>query len=244
MRKYTFVILGDNRSGTTSIWSSFRYHTEICSGKLKEKLHRLPEDINNLLFYVKDNFATTSNTKVLLDGSPNLISFRPRFIDLLKELPEVERLCCIYTVRKPIERLYSYSHICLLNHYKRDYPIPYFITDDLKVNEHSMHYMFHIECLFYRKIRLMEHKLGRDNLYVLSLNSLSENLYNIFDFLSVDKQVIPIKRINRSVDYSPTMEYLRIKADINKWVKKNQQMIERTSELDKEKINKRYGDIL
>jgi hypothetical protein len=122
--------------------------------------------------------------------------------------------------------------------------LPYFITKNLKADEHSMRYMFLKECLFYRKIRLIEKKLGKDNLYVVNLNSLFENSYNIFDFLSIDRQTIPIKRSNRTIDYSPTMEVLRIKATIRNWTKRNQEFIEEKSELDKEKINKRYGDIL
>ena len=209
MSDYTFLILGDNRSGTTSIWTSFDYHPQICSGTMKEELHRLPLDTTDLSSYVNVNFYPSSKTKILLEGSPNLISFRPRYIDFLKELPQVKRLCCIYTIRKPIERLYSYSHIGLANTYRREHPNPYFMTEDLQVRESSMRYMFHMECLYYRKIRLMEKKVGKDNLFVVNLHNLFENFYNICDFLNIDRQMVPRKKLSRTVDHSLNIHYLK-----------------------------------
>jgi hypothetical protein len=244
MKQYEYVILGDNRSGTTSIWTSFDWHPQICSGTKKEKLHRLPDDTSDLSSYVDENFVTTSKTKILLEGSPNLISFKSYLIDLLKKVPKIKRLRSIYTVRTPIERLYSYSHICLSNHCSREAQMPYFLTKDMKVKENSMRYMFSRECLYYRKIRLMEKEVGRDNLFIVNLNNLFEDFYKICDFLNIDRYPVPTKKLSRSLDHSLDVEHLRGKIEVRNWAEKHRKFIEEKAELDKRKINKRYGEIL
>ncbi len=107
MKKYTFAILGDNRTGTTSMWQYLGFHRQISPGRVKEILHRIPPEAEDLEPYINDNFGTIDDTKVLLDGSPNIISFRPGFIDLLKKVEMIDRVCCMYAVRPPIERMNS-----------------------------------------------------------------------------------------------------------------------------------------
>ena len=238
--KYTFLLLGDNRSGTTSIWSFMRYHKQIAVGIVKERLHRLPIDTPNLSFYIKDNFSTTSKTKILLDGSPNIISFRPTFIDMIKDIPEINRLCCLYTVRPPIERLYSYSHLMMVNYRKGREGKPYFIKEK-RIDHDSLRYFLLKDCTSYWKMRLIEKKIGKSNLLPIQLDKLSDNIHNIFNFLDIDDDPIPFGKINRSIDHAPNIEQLKLRSSIENWVCENSELVDKVNRLDSERIKGRYG---
>jgi hypothetical protein len=73
---------------------------------------------------------------------------------------------------------------------------------------------------------------------------LSDSVQDIFRFLGVDQQEIPIQKTNKSVDMTPSMKHLRIMANVQKWIEQNQQHLDIISERDKIRINKRYGKIL
>lgn len=240
MKKYTFTILGDNRSATTSIWSCFRYHPQINSCLLKELLHRLP-DTDDLSNYIDLNFYPTSKTKILLDGAPNLIEFKPFFIDRIRELPDVDRLCCLYTLRSPFERLKSYSHLLMVNYKNGRGERPYFLTEYMKINDGAMMHFFLKECSSFWKIRRIEHKIGMDNLLVIKLDELGQNLSKIFNFLEIDDIQIPLEKINRSLDLSPNIEHLKVKMEMEKWVVKNLDDLLKIVERDTTKIGRRYG---
>jgi len=242
MNKYTMLILGDNRSGTTSVWKYFGFHKQITPGIVKEQLQRLSPDEQDLSSYIQTNFHPTDETKVFLDATPNLIKMRPHFIDLLKS--EFKRVCCIYAVRPPLERLYSYTHILLVNYDKRKDPIPYYINKDLSVRSNDINYMFIDECMTYRKLWLIEQKIGRENMYVVNLKKLSESTEDMFKFLKINQQEIPMNKANMSKNMTPTLGHIKVVNNINKWVKANEEYLKHIEEVDKLLINKRYGDIL
>jgi hypothetical protein len=240
--KYTFLILGDSRSGTTSIWTYFNHHTQITSSKIKEMLHRIPED-ETLKTYVRDGFATTRKTKVLLEGSPNLIGFKPKHIDQIKIIPEVKSVRCLYTIRKPIEKFISTTHLYMINYQRGRFDIPYFLTRDMKIDSDALFYFFLTECLAFRKIRLMEKKIGRDNLMVMRLNSLASNLDKVFQFLGVDNEPIYFGALNKKVDHAPDVNHLRVRLQIIKWSEDHKDFINYHTDLDNKRIQKRYGEI-
>jgi hypothetical protein len=240
MKRYTFTILGDNRSATTSMWSCFRYHPQISSCILKEMLHRIPME-DDLKDYISLNFSVTSKTKVLLDGSPNLIGFRPKFIDKIRDLPDVKRLCCLYILRSPIERLKSYTHLLMVNYRNRRTDLPYFVGKDMSVDDGAMMHFFVKECSSFWKIRRIEQKIGMDNLLIIKLGELEQNLSNIFNFLEIDDAEIKIPKVNRSLDLAPNIDHLKFKMNMERWVIKNIDSILYVDELDTSRINKRYG---
>jgi len=237
--KYTIAITGLPRTGTTSLWRTYGEHPEITRSRRKEPLQTWNE--NSLDKYVYYNYIIKKNTKVLLDGSTNIITFKTELIKEVKQLSNIERFCCIYTVRDPIERTLSQINNFLRNYFRGNLPKPNFLNEDLSINYYHLNVFF---CYMLDEpsiIKNLENAIGLENIFFISINKIFIDQQRIFTALGIRSNIqVEARKLNRTVDLVPTLKQLQILIKIKDWVKENETRLEEISKRSKEVIEKKY----
>jgi hypothetical protein len=237
--KYTIAITGLPRTGTTSLWRSYGEHPQISRSRRKEPLQIFTE--NNIDRYIKNNYLLNKNTKVLLDGSTNIITYKTNLIKRVSQLENIERVCCIYTVRDPIERTLSQTNNFLRNYFRGYIQKPIFLNNDYSIDFYHLNTFFCFMLNEVEIIKKLQNLIGLDNILFISIKRLFEDQQRIFSNLGIkDNLSIEIRRLNKTIDLTPTIQQLKILAIIKKWFTKHRKRLENISEENKKMIKDKY----
>jgi hypothetical protein len=240
MKYYTYTFLGYPRCGTTSLWTALGKHTQISASRHKERLHFIPEDVPNLNFYVHHGYNLKDNTKVLLDGTPYIFRYKPRFVKLITEMRDVDRTCCVFPLRDDKERVMSFLKHSVVLHYRLSFPRPWFIDDndqlipDNTLTEVKM-------CLSVAQdIIKIEEQIGKENIFLVDLNKINDYSESIQEFLGVEIEDIHIEKLNKIEHKSPTLDAIRIFNSIKDLFEREGDTINQIIDTNLEEIHKRY----
>jgi len=237
--KYTFVITGLPRTGTTSLWRTYGEHPQITRSRRKEPLQTWNENI--LDKYIYYNYIIKDNTKVLLDGSTNIITFKKELVKKVKQLPDIERFCCIYTVRDPIERTLSQVNNFLRNYFRGNLPRPIFLNNDLTINEYHLNVFFCYMLDEPKIIKNLEEIIGLENIFFVSVNKIFIDQQRIFSSLGIKNNLkVEERKLNKTVDLIPSLKQLQIFLKIKEWVKENKIELEEISKKSRNFIQENY----
>lgn len=238
--KYTLSITGLPRTGTTTLWRLYGQHPQISRSKRKEPLQIWNE--HNLDNYIDSNYFINKNTKILLDGSTNVITYKTNLIEKVKQLNSIERLCCIYTLRDPIRRTLSQTNNFLRNYLRGHTPKPIFLNDDLSINYYHLNVFFRFMLDEYSIIKNLENSIGTENILFIDINRIFEEQKYIFSQLGINEDTNIKDRtiLNRTIDLTPSIKQLQIFVKVNEWFKSNKHELEIISKKTKDKILKEY----
>lgn len=241
MKKYTLCLLALPRTGTTSLWFAYGRHPEISRTRQKEPLFGFSE--LNKDKYVESSYFITDKTKILLDGTVAILIYSPEIIYKLKTIPEVDRICCIYTTRDPIRRIRSNVYNYLRNYLKFRIPKPSFLNNDNTVNEQELKNFIMFLLDEDRIITKLYEILGQNNVIIIKTDDMfkREVQEKVFNFLEISKFFIRGPILNTSNRLTPTMPQIKIYSDIMSWINKNNQEIINLSEKNKQNLSKKYG---
>lgn len=232
--KYTFVFLGNSRTGTTSMWAGLRKHSQISSSLRKERLLQIPHDVNDLEFYIPYNFNLRPSTRVLLEGSPNIPRIYFKFIEYIHKCKLTDRVCYLHTLRDDQKRLDSFIVNMLASHYRNYLPRPWWIDENDELIEDNLIYELTQEAETYEKIRQVEDLIGKDNIFVVRLEKLNDYMKELQEFFRIDYEDIKIGWLNKINTKFPTIDCVRLYRDYRNIVE------ERMSEIIKDNNQKIY----
>lgn len=237
--KYTIAITGLPRTATTSLWRTYGEHPEITRTRRKEPLQTWNR--NSLNKYIQYNYIIKKDTKVLLDGSTNIITFKTDLIKQVKNLDDIERFCCVYTIRDPIERTISQTNNFVRNYFKGYLPKPIFLNNDLTINYYHLNFFFSFMIDEPNIIKNLENIIGLENIIFVSVNNIFSQQQRIFSSLGVKNNLkVEERRLNRTVDLVPTLKQLQVLVKIKEWVKQNEKTLKEMSLRTRKIIEEKY----
>ena len=240
MNKYTFVFLGDSRTGTTSMWVGFRQHTQISTSKRKERLLQIPSDVPNLNFYIDYNFYINDKTKILFEGSPAIIKMKSNFVHLIKDCRKIKRVVQIYTLRNAKERILSYFNNLLFAHYRRGMNKPWWINEDDELIIDNFKHELYNSINSFEYLKKMEEVIGIENMFIVRLDKINSYMKQIQNFLKIDYKDFKIGRYNTTLEKSPTIDCVRLSHDFRRIIESDSKKIDLEIEKNKKRIYKRY----
>lgn len=246
---YTLLILGHPRTGTTSLWNAFINHPEICGGIIKEKLpsnsieYVEPEDYIDY-FYGDD---INDKTKVLIDGSSIAISLASRIEYLNKLKQNLSRICCIYTLRNPIDRLRSYLYMRM----RRNFLFPTtsqkykYLNDDCSIKYDYLKRSMSFLADEFSIIKKIETVLDRENMFICNLSEIEEKQNEIYEFLSISDFNVKLphlaKHSTKFTNNFKKVEQLKVYYNSKKWFDENESHLNKIANKSTKKIKKEYG---
>jgi len=231
MSKFTFVFLGNGRTGTTSIWSGFRNHSQVSCSIRKERLLQIPPDVFDLEFYIPHNFNTTEDTKVLLDGSPGISRVHLNFFDLMKKNKHTKRVCHLYTVRDDEERIDSYFINLISAYYRHMISAPWWIGRGDEIIYENLLMELEDELNTFKNLENVEKIIGKENMFLVRIDKFNKNMEKIQEFLGLNYEDIRIQQLNKRAEKFNNIKCVRL---FNEYKK----IIPRELLLDKIKTNK------
>jgi len=214
MKKIDFIVIGAQKSGTTSLHEYLSQHPEIGVGEKKE-LHYFDRDK-----YFKDGinysdyhefFDFKEEKKVYGETTPSYI-FKEEFIDRIKEYNPNIKLIVLF--RNPIKRAFSHwnmrrkrgnesriFHECVLDELEMVKDKNYKATLD--------HYLDRGR--YYRQVKYLLDNFPSKNVKIFSSNELKsspeDTLNNIFDFLKLDKDKYKFSPVDKhKLKYNSELE--------------------------------------
>jgi len=111
-KKVDFLVCGAQKSGTTSLDSYFRKHTDICLPKNVKELHFFDKDkvftsLFPSLHYAQYHsfFQQQKNHKITGEITPSYMYWEPSAVRIWKYNPKIK---LIFVLRNPIERAFSH----------------------------------------------------------------------------------------------------------------------------------------
>jgi len=236
MKKYDLIILGIPKTGTTSIFSMLSKHPEICPSKVKEPMSPMVPEITTHSYF-KDYFLNINeNTKVLLDGTPNLFNVRIKQEKLTEILKQkwVNKLKIIYTLRNPMHRMISQ-----MNSMKRGtWQVPKSIVgfnewfDKDKVKEKEV--LQKISTSFLDSYRLNQAKDFTEHICVTKLSDF--DVHSTLNFLGV-------RDMDLKLDHLTKANYGKLKnlnLNIDSFVNKNRDYLKEVFIADMNKIQRDF----
>jgi hypothetical protein len=240
MKKYTLAITGLPRTGTTTIWRNYGEHPEISRSRRKEPLQTWDE--NKLDNYTKHNFVIKNETKVLLDGSTNIVAYKRHLFEKLSNLNMFNRICCIYTLRDPLKRSLSHVNNFLRNYLRGNIPKPIFLNENNTINYHHLNVFFITILNEHLMLKMLENTLGKENIIFLDINKIFEEQQRIFFELGISDKLkieggVPM---NRTVDLTPSIEQLQLFLKIKEWFEEHKNELIPIAESSKKKIIRDY----
>jgi len=236
--KYTFVFLGNGRTGTTSIWSGFRGHSQVSCSIRKERLLQIPPDVLDLDFYIPHNFNTTEQTKVLLDGSPGIPRLQINFFDLMKKNRNVKRVCQIYTVRDDEERIDSYFINLLSAYYRHMIAAPWWLGKGDEIIHENILMELESELNTFKYLEQVEKIIGKDNMFLVKIDSFNKYMKEIQQFLNLDYEDIKISKLNQRAEKFSSVECIRVFNEYKKIIPR--ELLSEKVKINKEMIYERY----
>jgi hypothetical protein len=194
MRKLDFIVIGAQKSGTTSLHEYLSRHPEIGVGTKKE-LHYFDKDIyfkKGINYKEYHRFFDFNGGEVVYGETTPSYIYKEKFIDRIKEYnPDIK---LIVLLRNPIKRAFSHwnmrrkrgnesrpFHTCVLSELE--------LIKDKKYKADLNHYLDRGR--YYRQVKYLLDNFPSENIKIFNSNELklspSDTLNSIFDFLKLDK---------------------------------------------------------
>ncbi|MHA1814868.1 MAG: hypothetical protein ACTSX1_02600, partial [Candidatus Heimdallarchaeaceae archaeon] len=214
--KYTYVFLGQGRTGTTSLWRMLRDHPQVAPSTTKE----FPQfdTIPTIADYNK-GFLITNKTKVLLNGLAESKDSCIDFVNQAKKENEDVRVCCIYVLRDAKERLISYYDLINKAFNIRGLTHRSIFTDG-KIDFYKLQQNTIQDILEYNYIEEVEYCVGRDNILIVKFGEVERKQNKINEFLEIDNVKLKFPKLNTTNSITPTIDSLRDKIQIMDLVQK------------------------
>jgi hypothetical protein len=197
----TFVIVGAQKCGTSSLAAWLRDHPQVYFAERKE-LHFFSNDENwaRGLDWYADHFANAGDATAIGEATPHYMNF-PEAIDRLGAvLPDAKLIVCL---RDPVERTYSsYRHLF----YRRageDRPFRRAIEDELRERSglpepghcHHLQLRYLVQGRYLEQIELLLARFPRSALHVMLLDDMEADPKQAFAgvcrFLGIDPAFEP-----------------------------------------------------
>jgi len=237
LKNNTLLLLGDDRTGTTSIWEWGKQHPQIHSSKIKEPLsiwypNWTPIDLKKYLTFW--DHIKVKDGDVLLDATPNWWNKLKYGVGEIITNIDVKRICCLYTLRKPYTDLWVSK---LQNQYlfSRDRKKYFFFDENLKIKEDIVKSIIK-KGLNSRLKRIRRLILNRENILILNFLEISKKQDEIFDFLEIEKNHhFEFPHENQAVKDNPATEM------ILDFIEQNKEYIDEAEAIDLENIKKEFG---
>jgi len=236
------VLLGHTRSGTTSIWTFFKKHPEVSVSVSKEFILENLYDLSN---FVEDAFCIHNQTKVLLDGSPDLF-YSDRIdlvLDSIKKYPIINEVVLIYSIREAIEHLISVTNASIRRYLNGHTQECNFLDEKMNINKEKFHffcqkYLNH----HYNYLITAEKKIGRKNLFLVNLSDFERKQLEIFNFLDIStNKIYKFPKINTSWELGYTFNQLKLKSQTIKLINDKRDEYEAIIQKNEQKRKERYG---
>lgn len=234
MKEYDYLILGLQRTGTSSLWESLKFHPVIKSSKSKDSSidyldSTPPKD------YLEKTFNPHTNTKILLDGTPNQITNKP----FLEELKKRTNLKCIFTLRNPISRIYSASIYQAVKFFRGERNINKDFIIEKKLDEEKIKNFILTNFLEFEHINEGK-KILNENLLILRIEDLKNSNDKICSFLNIEGMG-KIKKLNsNNYGYFP-FEMINISIEIRELFKKLKNELLEMMYNDQKMIKEEFG---
>ncbi len=234
--KYTYAFPGYGRTGSTSLWWMLKNHPEVAVSVEKEYLYDHP-DLDN---YLENGFIIKGKTKVLFDGSVDFECF-----DGIRKVKELGRVCCIFVLREPRDKIVSTLDLLNKLHYRKIKKRGTVHNRDGSINyETSAKQIALYNINQYDFLRKIEKLTGRDNILVMKLEEVDEKQSEIYKFIGVKDMKFKFPKKNSAVSFNPTISQLRDKIEIMKWADEFfSKTIQEISDEQTELIHARYNVI-
>lgn len=239
--KYTYVFLGHGRTGSTSLWRMYRDHPQVAVSINKEHLQFT--DMTTIEDY-NQGFIINNNTRVLLNGVTNSTKYCLDFVKQATKESLDARVCCIYVLRNPIDRLISYYDLVNKANTRRQLQLePVFTDDSLDLMKLQMNILNDIH--EYAYLQEIERAIGLDNILVIKLEDIKEKQSKVCEFLKIDVIDLKFQKLNTTHSFTPTVETLQDKLKIIDLIKTllTEKTIKDISDEQIELIHKRYNVI-
>jgi hypothetical protein len=228
--KYTYVFLGQGRTGSTSLWRMLRDHPQIAPSVEKEFLQFDP--MLSIAEYNK-GFLIKNKTRVLLNGAAGSTKYCLKFVSQAKKENENVRVCCIYVLRDERIRLISYYDLVNKANERRNIQLePVFTDGKLDYNKLKIKILYDI--YLHNFLEEIERAIGRENILSLKLESIEEQQSKIYDFLKIEDMKLKFPKLNTTNRFNPTIDSLRDKIKIISLV--NEIFNKTTSQISDEQI--------
>ncbi|MBS0018680.1 MAG: sulfotransferase [Arthrospira sp. SH-MAG29] len=193
-----FLIIGVEKSGTTSIYNYLNQHPEVYMSPVKETNflerewslddNRKPSRIDTLEKYT-DLFKSVTNEKAIGEVSPNyLFKYKTSIPKIDKILPNTKLIAIL---RNPVDRAYS-DYLMHIRDVIGGKNVPSLSAQATKnpITSFTIKKGFYVEPLM-----AFFEKFGRENIKVYWYDDLQESpvafMQDIYEFIGVDKTFIP-----------------------------------------------------
>jgi hypothetical protein len=270
--KPDLVFAGNIRTGTTTIWNALKTHPDICCTSKKDgvkavlgedapmynyKIRAVSEEFPFYEKYEPDlymNYFKDKHAKVFFDGAnlPNILAGK-RLVHIIKDIIErhnhlFNRVCCIYTLRDPWERLESSMFVFARMRVYHSELTQEFFTEEGEVNEEFIkNVIFHLADEYTLIKRTMSF-IGPENILFLNLNKINTEKDKIIKFFNISDCDINFGHHNKNFfnlkDRYNILPNLKAISDTLKILRKNKDAamdIARESTRKLEKIGIEYG---
>src|SRR4030095_16894354 len=199
-----FFIVGAPKAGTTSLYHYLKRHPEVFMSPVKEpNFFSYDETIKQNLYHKEKGVGTmeeylrlfenaNGHHKVIGEASVSYL-FYPSVPHKIKELVPDAKI--IMSLRNPVDRAFSHYYM----EYKLGYvdiPLEQIIERKTTHRNGDLYYQQYIELgLYTEQVKRYFDVFGRDNVRVFIYDDIAENvekmILSLFDFLTIDKSIIP-----------------------------------------------------
>jgi hypothetical protein len=226
MKEYTILLSGLSGTGSTSFWYAFGFHPEIKRSITKETLTRIlmnkkfSQELSDI--YIRKYFEPFEQTKILLDGSADSIS-NSDYISFLKTIKGIKRLCCVFRLRDPEKRLFSFL-VSITRTFFNGFNKwrPPFIDENGELNYKELEYFIRYVLRIDKQLKTTSEILGINNIFVIKLEKLFENQKNILKFLEIDPEIkIPDIKLDTKTKIYYNEKHFKLLEEIKTWYYSN-----------------------
>lgn len=238
--KYDYLFLGVQRTGTSSIWDNLSLHTQIKSARIKEASHQYLPNYSIQHDHIANTFPPKKNTKVILEGTPNLV-LNNNYINGLKVTPIIGKIKCLFTLRNPLSRMYSNVFYQAKRYYKYGDNLGENFLNEDGIIDSILQSVVYDNFYNYKLLKIINVSVGIENTLIINLNDLSHSMNSICKFLNIEKmdRIIPDTNSNERFRMPFGMIYLY--REMHEWLYKRKQQFVDMMNKDYEQMQKKYG---
>jgi hypothetical protein len=240
---YDLILTGPPRTGTKTLWIALGSHPEICASEYKEPFHIFPGSRFNQEYFIK-NFIPTSQTKCILDSVPFHVGHQRNRINILKSLKMFKTIKYLTFLRDPLERTISFASWLLILYYNNvrlRSNLPIFMDEDIQLNKDILiSWIIREIKVPYLNLVDMDGQIDRNHIFISTLNDIEIKFDKIMTFLKLKKIEIKATKSNQIEGSKLTVNYLKVKHEINKICKENETVLTKLSRKYYNKIVNEY----
>lgn len=184
----TFLIVGAQKCGTTTLHDVLSQHPEISVSHKKEiNFFTLPQNYKKGLDFYRSFFSENKNTKSIGEASPGYLCYPDVHKKIYKDLGQIK---IVIIIRDPIKRAYS-QYWDNRRKLKEKYTEQEIIHNYLEVEFNPKSLGYFSRGVYYPDVKKYMDQFGRDNVKIIILEELIKSqklhLQNLYRFLNVNQ---------------------------------------------------------